>query len=389
MDYDLSGVPAEETLDDAYSDTLDASGAEALEQAREIASAYRGMWAHEWAVYDAAADIAASLDTSPPAIEQFCEDADLSGDDGLFVSALINEDDGDRYALPDMDGVDHVGLRNESHVRIHGRTGDLAGEEMAGGHLHVAGDTGERTGAGMDGGTIRVDGGVGPYVGEGMEDGFITVRGDAGAFAGRDMAGGTIATYGDISLDRWRDGGAVYTVTDGELRDAQPGIVRRAANEMLRPVRQYLEREEGYVADAKKRVAAHVVEQGPGYRAAAFGASVWGVVPGAVFHTLTRGRGETVLDESVGNLIAEDRSSPAGASLGEAIGINATGTLPALGGFVGVMGVANGGLTSVEGAVLAGPALGFMAVGGSLDALDGAERVARTYLSDALLETDV
>lgn len=157
--------------------------------------------------YAAALGYANQLEYDVEAVHALCEEAGLAGRDGIYLSALADGLDAGTVRFPDLGGVDRVGYRNVTDIRIEGDVGDLCGADMRDGTIHVTGNAGTGTGKWLRGGEITVEGDVGEYCGKGMEAGTITVHGDAtgpeditgdeAPQLGEGMEGGTITVYGD------------------------------------------------------------------------------------------------------------------------------------------------------------------------------------------------
>lgn len=127
-------------------------------------------------------------------VDNFAEKA------GVFLSALINEGDGKRYAISTRNlsfGISHLGYRNTKTITVDGNTGRETGLYMAGGRIVVNGNVGARAGLYMAGGRMIVRGNAGYDTGEGMAGGQITVNGNAGTGVGMFMKGGGIIVDGN------------------------------------------------------------------------------------------------------------------------------------------------------------------------------------------------
>lgn len=131
--------------------------------------------------YRTARDLVEDLDPEPRAVHEFCDDADLHGMDGKFLSALINTSSKQSFMLPDLSGVESVGARN------------------AGKRIVVEGDVGPHAADRMEAGTLTVQGDAESYAGSCMAGGELTVEGDAAFGLGKKMTGGTIRVEGDAT----------------------------------------------------------------------------------------------------------------------------------------------------------------------------------------------
>lgn len=138
----------------------------------------------------------------PDMVYGFCErygEDMLRPEDGLFVSAVINDMMHDSVRLPPMPEVDHLGYRNDgTDLLIEGETGDRTGERMQSGTVGVAGAVGDRAGMEMEGGHLVVGEEAGMSLGRWMRDGRITCEGGAGDDVGAEMRGGKIAVKDDV-----------------------------------------------------------------------------------------------------------------------------------------------------------------------------------------------
>lgn len=116
-------------------------------------------WRHEdRESYDKAVEAVDPLEYSPDGIYAFAEHSIEHPYDGVFVSALINEHDGDQYTLPDMADVAFIGMHASDTITVEGDVGASAGRALQGGTLTVEGDAGDNLGLGMTDGRIRVHG---------------------------------------------------------------------------------------------------------------------------------------------------------------------------------------------------------------------------------------
>lgn len=153
----------------------------------DIQNAYRE-WTEEWSAGRGSASYVIQqhdLEYNADAIHRFCTTTELEENDGAFISALINDWDGDYIELPDMSGVDYLGRKN-------------------------------------DGTEIIVNGDVGQYgLGKHMSDGRIEVKGDA-RYAGSDATGGEIYVHGYVREKDW-----LYDDCDAEIYTLKGGWLRK------------------------------------------------------------------------------------------------------------------------------------------------------------------
>lgn len=201
--------------------------------------------------YGQALERAEDLEFDAAEIYRFCREEQLSGDDGLFASALLSTVPDDTVYLPGMPAVNDIGYRarRDQEIRILGNTGERVGHAMQSGYITIRGNAQQEAGAGASGGTLTILGDAADGVGRGMQGGTVRVLGDAAEDAGREMqhglliihgdagknlgdrmAGGNIAVYGDVeSVGTDSRAGSLYV--DGDLggrldRDA-PALVRK------------------------------------------------------------------------------------------------------------------------------------------------------------------
>jgi hypothetical protein len=159
-------------------------------------------------------------------IETFCivlagfqDETDFSIRAGLYLSALINNCEGDGFVIPTShftEPIQDIGFRNTKRITVKGNAGDSVGSNMEGGIIVVEGDAGGSVGINMvqgsivvrkdagdtlgmfmKGGSIIVAGNIGDDAGWSMDAGAITVKGNAGENLGRNMRGGVISVNGD------------------------------------------------------------------------------------------------------------------------------------------------------------------------------------------------
>lgn len=133
---------------------------------------------------------------------------------GLFLSALMNSCEAERFAIhtAHLDKhIDKIGYCNakdiivngdaglqlgsqmkRGSIRVRGNAGTFLGDRMEDGGITVEGHAGNQAGYGMKGGTLVVWGDAGDETGFAMSDGSITVKGNAGQRVGSGMKGGLI-----------------------------------------------------------------------------------------------------------------------------------------------------------------------------------------------------
>lgn len=382
MDYELSGVPMDETLDDAYSTTVDTEAAAVLDDVDRITEAYHD-WQDGMTAYPAAEQTVDHLDPAPEAIHRFCMEAPLEQDDGYFVSALINTATADRYTLPDMTGVDHVGYRTMDRVRVEGGVGDSPADTMHGGFLHVEGDAGNSVGRAMLRGAVRIDGDAKDWLGQEMRGGIVTVRGETGAYVGKDMEDGVINIHEDADLSRWQQDGRIYTIEPGEQQAVYDGAEEGWWERKRWAVREELEQERGYLGRAKRRFGEWIGGRDEGV---VMGAGIIGsgaaTMPWGVYQYLVGDKrmGDHPLHEGI------DEHTPFPDTKDPGYMAGCYGALSALvGGPLLSVIPAGEGYPAVAGAMLIPPAV-VMGAGAAVDLAEGVEQRVRGYLSDALLE---
>ncbi|MDY6778740.1 MAG: hypothetical protein SVU32_08810, partial [Candidatus Nanohaloarchaea archaeon] len=161
-------------------------------------------WMGEYRSYSDAEDVVDDLAYNREALERFCREYQerLEGDDGYFVSALINNLDAEDIELPDMHAVDYIGYRNE------------------GTDIDIDGDAGNKLGYEMKEGRIEVHGSLKYHMAchhEDCEDDYHVRTG----VAGREMEGGEIYIHGEYdSISTGAEhGGTVYTKESHWVRD--------------------------------------------------------------------------------------------------------------------------------------------------------------------------
>lgn len=168
--------------------------------------------------YAAALGHTSTLQYDAEALYTVCDDMELAGRDGLFISAAIDKAPADAVELPDLSGVDYVGYRGIKDVTVDGGVGDWCGEELMDGTLRVTADAGKWAGRAMYGGTLIVGGDADVYCGHSMEDGRITVEGDVrgSGRAGEGMEGGriTIRGHGGGRVGQDMKGGLIHVEGD-------------------------------------------------------------------------------------------------------------------------------------------------------------------------------
>jgi glutamate synthase domain-containing protein 3 len=174
-------------------------------------------------------------------VEDFCialaelQGSELSGNEGPFLSALINKKRGREYNLhvAHLPGrINDLGSRNIGKVTIVGDIGLFAGREMKRGWIRINGNAHNGVGFYMRGGEITVDGDAGT-VGGNMKKGFITVTGDVLNDAGSRMNGGRIIIHGNVKIvggnigrDSAMRGGEIHVYGEiGEIGEIQGGKV--------------------------------------------------------------------------------------------------------------------------------------------------------------------
>lgn len=251
---ELSGVPeeAEEGGEERYEDDLDTEFIEERDHYLTLLDAEQD-WARRHAgfssgqipdgPYERAVEQVQDLEYTEETIERYCReqtwtDERRSRRKGLFLSALINEHDGQEYTLPDLsittsngaqDGLEYVGYRNTKDITIRGAAGDHLGMQMKAGTLRVEGVAGGETGQSMTGGTIHVQGDAGGLffdgVGRDMDGGTLLVDGDACGEVGPGMTDGRIKISGDAhrQVGRWQEGGAILLDGTGIVAPERDG----------------------------------------------------------------------------------------------------------------------------------------------------------------------
>lgn len=115
---------------------------------------------HDDTAKERALEFASDLAYNEESIRAFCENADLSENDGYFITALAEHTPAEEVTVPDMDGVGYLGYRQAStRIIIEGDTGDWLGSYMEGGEIVVKGSTEGNITYEMDGGSIYIQDG--------------------------------------------------------------------------------------------------------------------------------------------------------------------------------------------------------------------------------------
>lgn len=155
-------------------------------------------------VYESSLLLIRTIQYAPNDIDELCAftglskeaDFELSGPMGLYISALINGAEDDRFELNlhrKQRPLHFLGFRLEE-----------------GKHLTVHGDLGHFSGAGLLGGYMKVNGSTGSWCGADMMSGHIKITGDALSKTGEQMRGGQIRVNGRIlQIAKSRSGGEV------------------------------------------------------------------------------------------------------------------------------------------------------------------------------------
>lgn len=73
-------------------------------------------------------------------IQEFLDETDISGDDGYFLSALINNMEDDEIVLDDMEGVNRIGAYlQDKHIIVESDVGEWPARNMQSGTLEIKG----------------------------------------------------------------------------------------------------------------------------------------------------------------------------------------------------------------------------------------------------------
>jgi len=127
--------------------------------------------------YRGACDLLEEMDYTADDVWEFCEQVDLEGRDGEYVSALVEElDADDPVYLPDLAGVDRIGQFRDAAVVIDGDVGEQLGYRMRDSEVTVKGDAGREPGRGMKSGRIEIEGSAGEKPGFAMEEGELVIQ---------------------------------------------------------------------------------------------------------------------------------------------------------------------------------------------------------------------
>jgi formylmethanofuran dehydrogenase subunit C len=148
-------------------------------------------------------------------VRWFCEEHDLAGRDGFFVTALMRESSESRFRLPPLEEVDFVGLENYwNSITIEGDVGSHLGAGMKDGSISVEGDAGAYAGYRIRedsltrNAMIEIEGHAGRGLGTGMQGGRVEAR-SADEGVGTNMGGGEIYLGGGIRAGDGMTGGTV------------------------------------------------------------------------------------------------------------------------------------------------------------------------------------
>jgi hypothetical protein len=140
------------------------------------------------------------LNYNVEAIEQFAREEDLVENAGFFLSALINQIDADHVELPEMEGINGIGVCNSgTEIIIDGDAGDSLGKKMRSGRIEVQG--GLKRERSMSDGETWYDTG---WVGKDMSGGEIYIKGRYELYS---SAEGNIYTWESplIGEDGWTE----------------------------------------------------------------------------------------------------------------------------------------------------------------------------------------
>jgi len=360
-EFDPSDVAANEPRKHYYEEVVDRDGIQKAQEVQEEVERLETLRDRFSPSYnsDAIENYQKAVETIdgeefyPESLYALCE-AEMDAGAGFLLSAAIHASDGEYFLLPDLAGVDYVGMLTEKTVRVEGSVGDYAGY-------------------GMEEGKLIVEGSAGDYLGHSTVDSTIDVDGVAGSYLGKDMESGTVYVDGCDDISFWIGDAEVFDQDDEVLYPKR----RHSAIETVKPqMREYRERDEGVIEGMKdEMVYALDSELGGGAaRGVTEGSALAVSLPSMFLEACTGNTGNTaaekLLQESSGTA---DRSHEVGM----------------VSGFLGTVGV--GGGSAVQSArkdesPAADASLGALVAASAanlgLDVADGMERKFRSYIRE-------